>query len=140
MSAESAFKNWFNEARYTAIADAVASHSPRFDRRRFLQLTLDGLKDRELMDRVRQTAIALGATLPGDYHEQLAVLVQVAPTVGHSFVGVALCDFVARFGLDNPDASLDALRTLTRYGSAEFAVRPFIVRDQARTLAVMERW
>lgn len=134
------FKHWFNTARYTAIADAVSALAPRFDRKRFLQLTLDGLNERELMDRVRQTAIALGATLPGDYSKQLAVVLRVAPTVGHGFVGVALCDFVARFGLDDPDRSLKALRELTRHGSAEFAVRPFLVRDQARTLAVMESW
>jgi 3-methyladenine DNA glycosylase AlkC len=134
------FKHWFNTARYTAIADAVAALAPRFDRKRFLQLTLDGLDARELMDRMRQTAIALGTTLPGDYPKQLAVVLQVAPTVGHGFVGVALCDFVARFGLDDPDRSLEALRELTRHGSAEFAVRPFLVRDQARTLAVMESW
>jgi 3-methyladenine DNA glycosylase AlkC len=134
------FKNWFNETRYRAIADTLAPLVPRFERKRFLQLTLEGLEDRELMDRMRQTAIALGATLPGDYRTQLAAILQLAPRVGHSFVGVALCDFVARFGLDDPEASLDALRILTRYGSAEFAVRPFIVRDQTPTLAVMETW
>lgn len=134
------FKHWFNQARYTAIADAVAALASGFDRKRFLQLTLDGLETRELMDRMRQTAIALGATLPGDYTRQLAVVLRVARTVGHGFVGVALCDFVARFGLDDPDRSLAALRELTRHGSAEFAVRPFLVRDQAYTLAVMEAW
>jgi 3-methyladenine DNA glycosylase AlkC len=140
MSADSAFKHWFNEARYTAIADSVASLAPRFDRKRFLQLTLEGLDSRELMDRLRQTAIALGATLPGTYREQLVTVLRLAPTLGHNFVGVSLCDFVARFGLDEPERSLDALRQLTHHGSAEFAVRPFLVRDQARTLATMETW
>ncbi|MEO7413942.1 MAG: DNA alkylation repair protein [Opitutaceae bacterium] len=134
------FKHWFNEARYRSIADAIAPLAPRFDRKRFLQLTIDGLAERELMDRMRQTAIALGATLPGDYRQQLAVVLQFAPTIGHGFVGVALGDFVARFGLDDPDVSLDALRKLTRHGSAEFAVRPFIVRDSDRTLSVMKAW
>lgn len=140
MPALEPFKNWFNAARYTTIADAVALLAPRFDRRRFLQLTLDGLDQRELMDRLRQAALALGAALPGSYRDQLAVVLQLAPKIGHNFVGVSLCDFVARFGLDDPEASLDALRQLTRYGSAEFAVRPFLVRDQARTLAVMQTW
>lgn len=140
MAAPEPFKHWFNEARYTAIADAVAMFAPRFDRNRFLQLTLEGLNGRELMDRLRQTAMALGATLPGSYCEQLAIVLQLAPTMQHNFVGVSLCDFVARFGLEDPETSLNALRQLTRYGSAEFAVRPFIVRDQTRTLALMETW
>src|SRR5436190_15245766 len=136
----SSLKHWFNAARYTAIADTVATLSPRFDRKRFLALALDGLAKRELMDRMRQTAIALGATLPGKYRDQLAVVLQLAPTLQHGFVGVALCDFVARFGLEDPVISLDALRQLTRHGSAEFAVRPFLARDLAGTLAVMETW
>ncbi|HEX2855098.1 MAG TPA: DNA alkylation repair protein [Opitutaceae bacterium] len=140
MAAPEPFKHWFNEARYTLIADAVARLAPRFDRKRFLELTLGGLAERELMDRLRQTAIALGATLPGSYRQQLATVLRLAPEMGHSFVGVSLCDFVARFGLDEPEISLDALRQLTRHGSAEFAVRPFLMRDQARTLAVMETW
>ena len=73
------FKHWFNEARYRAIAEVFAPLARGFDRKRFLQLTLDGLEERELMDRVRQTAIALGATLPGTTGEQLAVIVEAAP-------------------------------------------------------------
>lgn len=134
------FKHWFNAARYTEIADTVARLTKRFDRKHFLELTLEGLHERELMARVRQTAIALGATLEGKYRAQLAVIQQLAPTLQHGFVGVSLCDFVARFGLEDPDVSLAALRQLTRYGSAEFAVRHFLVRDQSRTLAVMEHW
>ena len=35
---------------------------------------------------------------------------------------------------------MSALRDLTGYGSAEFAVRAFLVRDQPGTLAVMREW
>jgi len=133
-------KHWFDAARYRAIARDVAELAPGFDRRKFLALTLDGLDARELMDRLRQTATALDAALPGTFREKVAVVRALAPRINHGFVGVALCDFVARGGLDDFDASLDALRFLTRFGSAEFAVRPFLARDQARTLAVMTAW
>jgi 3-methyladenine DNA glycosylase AlkC len=35
---------------------------------------------------------------------------------------------------------MDALAELTRFGTAEFAIRPFLAQDSARTLAVMARW
>jgi 3-methyladenine DNA glycosylase AlkC len=133
-------KHWFDAARYRQIATLAAESSQGFDRRRFLALTLRGLEQRSLMDRLRQTAIALEASLPGSYRENLDVVRALAPRIGHNFVAIALCDFVARFGLEDFDRSLDALRFLTPFGSAEFAVRPFLVRDQARTLAVMESW
>jgi 3-methyladenine DNA glycosylase AlkC len=35
---------------------------------------------------------------------------------------------------------MDALKHLTRFGSSEFAVRHFLVRDLEKTLAVMRKW
>ncbi|MFO1451198.1 MAG: DNA alkylation repair protein [Opitutaceae bacterium] len=138
--AETAFKHWFDADRYRNLAEHLAAIAPAFDHRRFLEITLTGLPERELMDRLRQTAIGCEAALPGSYRDKVEVLRQLAPLVQHTFVGVALCDFVARYGLDDPDFSLEALRYLTQFGSAEFAVRPFLVRDLERTLATMTAW
>ena len=145
MSAASAavpLKHWFDEARYHHLAGELATLSPRFDRSRFLTLTLGGLEERALMERLHQTARAFAATLPGGYPAQLAVLRELAPRIGHTFVAISLCDFVAREGLRPADfdRSLEALRFFTSFGSAEFAVRPFLVHDLHRTLKVMETW
>lgn len=134
------FKNWFNEELYRRIAKEIAAIEPRIDQKKFLKLTLVGLEDRELMDRLRQTAIAAEAALPGSYREKLAVLCKLAPKINHSFVAVSFCDFIARHGLDDFDHSMEALRFLTSFGSAEFAVRPFIQRDPVRALKTMRRW
>ena len=138
--ASNAFKHWFNEQRYRDLSALLAAEARRFDREHFLQLTLTGLEERELMDRVRQTALACEAALAGTYRDKVNVLRAIAPQVRHTFVGIALCDFVARHGLDDPDFSLAALRDLTPYGSAEFAVRPFLVRDLAGTLQTLTCW
>jgi 3-methyladenine DNA glycosylase AlkC len=132
----------FDEGRYRRVADDLSVIAPRFDRRRFLALTLDGLDQRELLDRLHQTAIAFAATLPGDYPAQLSVLRELAPRIGHNFVAICLSDFVAREGLApvHFERSLDALKFFTPFGSAEFAIRPFLVKDLPRTLSVMEAW
>ncbi|MBK9991149.1 MAG: DNA alkylation repair protein [Verrucomicrobia bacterium] len=134
------FKNWFNEALYRQIAQELAAIEPKLDKKKFLAITLDGLDQRELMDRVRQIAVAVEASLPGTYREKLAVLCQAAPRLKHAFVSVSFCNFVSRHGLEDFDHSMDALRFLTPFGSAEFAVRPFIERDPARALALMQKW
>lgn len=133
-------KNWFNPDRYRAIAADLGRLEPRFDAKRFLKLTLDGLGQRELMDRMRKTAVAAEAALPGSYRAKVAVLRAHAASTEHNFVGIWPCEFIALFGLDDPEFSLNALRDLTRHGSAEFAVRPFLVRDLHGTLTVMRRW
>jgi len=68
------------------------------------------------------------------------VLRELAPKIEHGFVSIFLSDFVAQYGLNDPEFSLKALRGFTRFGSAEFAVRPFLVQDQEGTLAEMTRW
>lgn len=135
-----ALKHMFDAARYRRLADDLAAVAPRFDRRRFLDLTLAGLDDRALMDRLRQTTLACGAALPGTYAEKLATLRLLAPRLGHNFVGIFLSDFVATHGLADFDLSLDALKFFTRFGSAEFAIRAFLERDLDRTLTVMTAW
>lgn len=139
-SAPAAFKEWFNAARYRALADQLRAIEPRFHHARFLQLTLDGLAGRSLMQRMNQAAIAAETALPGSFPDKLAVLRALAPKIEHGFVTIFLPDFVARFGLDHADASLDALRFFTRFGSSEFGIRPFIERDPRHTLAVMLSW
>jgi len=134
------FKNWFNEALYRQIAEELAAIEPKLDKKKFLALTIEGLNQRELMDRVRQIAIAVEASLPGSYREKLAVLCQEVPRLKHAFVSVSFCNFVSCYGLDDFDHSMDALRFLTPFGSAEFAVRPFIQRDPVRALALMQKW
>jgi 3-methyladenine DNA glycosylase AlkC len=133
-------KNLFDAARYRSLAAALSALSPTFDSAVFLDHTLTGLPSRELMDRMRRTSSGVAVALPLPYREQLAVLRALAPLIGHNFVGIFLSDFVAQYGLDDPAASLDALHFFTRYGSAEFAIRPFIQRDPTAILAVLRTW
>ena len=133
-------KNWFNEAFYRRTAAELAALHPRFDGDRFVAHALDGLEQRELMARLHRCAEAFHLALPLPFPDQLAVLRAHAARIGHNFVGIWPCAFVARHGLDRPELSLPALRELTRHGSAEFAIRAFLLRDLAGTLAVMRDW
>jgi 3-methyladenine DNA glycosylase AlkC len=140
MSSAPALKEWFNADRYRWFAGQLGELSPAFDPEKFLALTLPGLEPLALLQRLRRTTEALRATLPADYPAALAVLEKLAPRIGHNFVAIVPCDFVALYGRDDFDASMRALAFFTRHGSAEFAIREFLRNDLARTLTVMERW
>jgi 3-methyladenine DNA glycosylase AlkC len=133
-------KQWFNEAFYRDTAAQISSLHASFDSRRFIAHTLQGLADRELMARMNRTAEAFHLALPVSFAEQLAVLRAYAPLIGHNFAGIWPCAHVAAQGLERADLALAALRDLTRHGSAEFAIRPFLIRDLNGTLAVMKTW
>lgn len=133
-------KEWFDEARHRSIAQELASLAPKFHEDVFLKAALEGLAERSLMQRVHQCAVAVNAALPGSYQQKVGVLRKLAPRLGHAFVTIFLCDFVATFGRADFDFSLEALRFFTVFGSAEFAVRPFIEDDQERALTAMRQW
>ncbi|MEZ0217085.1 MAG: DNA alkylation repair protein [Rariglobus sp.] len=133
-------KDMFNAARYRSLASELSALSPAFNAPAFLDHTLTGLSSRELMDRMRRTSTGVAVALPLPYREQLAVLRALAPRIERGFIGIFLSDFVAQHGLDDVPVSLDALRFFTRFGSAEFAIRPFILRDQPASLDVLLNW
>jgi len=133
-------KEWFNEARYRTIAAELTAIAPKFDEKLFLARTLEGLAERSLMQRLNQCALAVNDALPGSFQHKVRLLQKLAPKIGHEFVAIFLCDFVAVFGRDDFDFSLEALRFFTVFGSAEFAVRPYLVADQERALKTLLQW
>ena len=140
MSEAAQLRHMFDEARYRRIADDMEDLHPGFDRKRFLSHTLDGLDGRSLLQRLRRTSEAMGATLPASFPKALAILRKLAPRFQHGFVALVLPDFVGLYGLEHFDQSMDALKFFTPFGSSEFAIREFLRRELPRTLAVMEAW
>lgn len=133
-------KEIFNRDRLHHIASEGAALSSSFDPALFLEKTQDGLDTLSLMQRLRRVAEALHAALPLDYPDALDVLRALAPRLNSSFVTMILPEFVALYGQDEFDRSMDALAYFTTFGSAEFAVRHFLQRELNRTLQKMERW
>lgn len=135
-----ALKEIFNRERLQHIADQTkAVHAP-FDTAAFMALATSDLDALGIMQRMRQVATSLHATLPGDYARNIDIMTALAPRIGHGFASISLPEYVALYGLDDFDLSMQALRHFTRFGSSEFAIRHFLIKDMPRTLSVMETW
>src|SRR5688572_2209897 len=135
-----ALKEWFDEDRYRAVARELRAVYPRADEKRFLAVALPGLDDLTLLQRLRRMTESLRSVLPDDYLKAIAVLRELIPHIRHNFVSLTLPDYVALFGLEHFNASMEALRFFTSFGSSEFAVRHFLKADLHRALAIMEKW
>lgn len=134
-------KNLFDRTSVGAIGDAVAAAFPAFDRSLFMGRVFDdGWKARELKQRMRHVTTVLHGLIPGDYRQQLEILLAAAASAAEGFPALVYSDFVQTYGTDDWDASVPALATFTKLASAEFAIRPFIAADQGRTLARMLEW
>jgi 3-methyladenine DNA glycosylase AlkC len=131
---------YFTAASLDTLAAAISAVYAPFDRGRFLALVHDAAwEERALLAKMRHVTTCLRATLPASYAAALDVLQAAAPAIA-GFETMALPEFVAMYGQEEWEHSLPALRFFTRFGSSEFAIRPFLVADPARALAYLHAW
>jgi 3-methyladenine DNA glycosylase AlkC len=133
-------KDLINEQSVGALASAVQNTHKPFDREAFMDMVFDAVwTDRALKQRIRHVTTTLHALLEKDYRTTLDIFRQAMPNV-EGIVQWVFTDYVEVYGLGDWEASIPALEVFTERMSAEFAVRPFIVRYPERTMAQMLVW
>jgi 3-methyladenine DNA glycosylase AlkC len=141
-------KNQYSDAVPRKIAWCIHAVHPAFAVQPFLRDALRGYDALSLMQRGQHMADALAKHLPPDYPTAIGILLDTLDTPlsnTHSFGMSAFFYlphtlFVARYGLDHFDVSMHAQYVLTQHFTAEFSIRPFIVRHPQATLAVLHHW
>ncbi len=129
---------------------------PDFDGDAFQRSALNGLKPLSIMQRGHHLARALREHLPVRYEQAVWILLKslTPPQTGTEDLGLAVffylphVSFVATYGLDpthndghDPfEISMVAQYELTKRFSAEFSIRPFLIRWPDRTLAQLMQW
>lgn len=140
-------KNIFSRPLLEPFAAEAQATWPAFDTTRFLRLVFDAdWEGRELKQRVRHISHSLRAVLPLHYPDAVRIVEKIAERyiARHgeklTFEYTFLPDFVEAYGTDWPDESIAALETITQWSSAEFAVRPLLLRWPERMCAQMLAW
>lgn len=140
-------KNIFSRPLLASFASDIQNNWSAFPSQSFLDHLFSGdWEALELKQRIRQISIVLRQHLPAEYPDALEIMTQT--TLGYireqgenlSFTHTFIPDFVETHGVEYPDQSIPALETLTRWSSAEFAVRPFLIRYPERMYAQMLAW
>lgn len=140
-------KNHYGPQIPERIGAMIAAVHPGFDRRAFRRDALDGYEALELMPRGRHLARVLRRHLPAAYPDALAILLASIEPPGAergaelgTFIYLPHTFFVAEFGLDHLEISLQAQYELTQRFTAEFSIRPFLERHRQATLARLRQW
>lgn len=146
------FKNAISPEVVRLTGHLLAPHLDGFDEQAFTDKLVPLLDTLALKERVGLIAEELHAVLPKAYSERYRILramlhpeVQgiVSESSEHGLSGWAiwpLTQVVGIYGLDDFDASLSVLRDMTNRFTAEFDVRPFIVRNQEKALEIITAW
>ncbi|MFK5957162.1 MAG: DNA alkylation repair protein [Planctomycetota bacterium] len=134
-------KNQYDSPYLEELASVVAACTPKgFDRLAFTQAVFaDGWEKLELKGRMRRITECLHGALPDDYLEALPILRDAAEKFD-GYLSMFFPDFVEMYGMAHWEESVAALWWMTRFGSSEFAVRPFLKLDASRMLKTMLTW
>lgn len=139
-TAAPALKEIFNAERLQHIAREMSAVYPAFKAKAFLKHANEGLAELSVMQRMARVSESLHAVLPLGYEDSLDVLRELAPRLNSGFVSMCLPHYVASYGGDAFDTSMDALKYFTTFGSSEFAIRHFLRSDLERSLELMHDW
>lgn len=148
MSDTQPYKNYFGITLAEKLAASLVAVQPAFPAGPFIAQVAAQVEALELKGRVALIAAALRAHLPPDYPEALKILLAILGpanpseqgmfTLGYHLMPVAY--FVEAYGTDYFDESLAALYEITQRHTAEYAIRPFLMRYPQQTLALLQQW
>jgi 3-methyladenine DNA glycosylase AlkC len=138
----------FNENAVNQLAANLARVWEGFDANGFRQSVNAKLKSLTFSERAALIRDSLWEYLPKDYPRALEIILKALPPeitdddlMGYDgFIVMPQNDFVAKYGLDHYDLSMQALYEMTKRFSAEGAIRSFILHDPERTLAILAEW
>jgi len=152
----STLKDLLDREAIDCLAANLSLAHPDFPAADFRRAAGQGLDPLGIIERGQHLARALRAHLPPRYEEAVRVLVRslTPPLTATDDLGLGVffylphvC-FIANYGLDASDnggrdpfeTSMMAQHELTRRFSAEFSLRPFLIRWPERTLARLLEW
>lgn len=122
------------------FASVLKDVYPVFESEKFVSAVCDAeWPDRELKEKMRHTTLCLHRFLPSDFKTAVDLLVAIVPKVT-GFEAIVLPDYIEVYGQNHWDISLPALGELTKCGSSEFGIRPFLNTDLESAMKYMNRW
>jgi len=149
-------KNVLGADAVKCLAHNIAHVYPDFKINEFQKCAQDALDTLEFMDRGLHIARTLRRFLPDNYEKAIEILLASLTPANNATEGLGLAVlfylphscFVAEYGLDwtgnggkDPfEISMRAQYELTKRNTSEFSLRPFLIKEQKRTLSVLKDW
>ncbi|MFK7851879.1 MAG: DNA alkylation repair protein [Akkermansiaceae bacterium] len=136
------FKNELSFANVAQLARVIEEASDEFSREIFFEGLERELEALELKGRVRCVAERIESAISVQPPRLFEILREalVRDTTLQGFVLWPFTEVVARRGLDHFEESMNALRAMTPRYTAEFAVRPFLLKHESRTFRRLHEW
>jgi len=141
-------KYYFDTKLAKLLAEKIVAVDPNFQSKAFVKKVASSVDDLELKGRVDVIATALREFLPQKYSEAVNILMQILGPENTGETGMfkkgywlmPVAFFVEKYGTDDFDTSIAAIREITKRNTGEYAVRPFLEKYPKKMLGVMLKW
>jgi len=142
-----AFKDLYNEKFYLTLAIHLNKCLVNFDEASFMQSMLsDNFEQLALKERMTHTKEVLHQFMPDNFSEATSVLVSLITSLSDAGIKedsveyMFLPEYIETYGIDDYQTSIQAFEKITQFTSAEFAVRPFLIKYGQKMLSQMYLW
>jgi 3-methyladenine DNA glycosylase AlkC len=140
MDNPAALKHLINASVIKKIARAISRLDSSFDSKAFLRLITE-LEALELKQRVLLVTKQLQIYLKHPYPQALELLMSAMEEEDlKGFELWPFSEFISQGGIDHFDLSMKAMYRLTQRFTAEFAVRPFLLKNHTKVLKYFSKW
>jgi len=136
-------KDLYDSNYIDLLSKTIIDIYPDFDNEHFVASIFDReWQERALKQRMRHISTTLHAFLPKGYEDAITILKSTFQKIerGYALENMIFQDFVALYGLEDFEVSMDALECFTIDSSSEFAIREFILRYPDETMRQMRLW
>ncbi len=140
-------KNIYSKAFIDELTTTLKKVYPSLDANKFTKLIFNkGWAEKELKQRMRHIAEVLQQVLPEKFSSASDVIVKCIEELKKKRKGemyfefMFFPDFIEVFGIEEYDTSILAFEKITQFTSAEFAVRPFLIKYPEQMQKQMHKW
>lgn len=140
-------KDIYHLSFYERLANSLAKVLPNFDSKKFIKAVMPShFVEMEWKQRMQHTTDVLRLFMPADFAESSLFLKPIinqlkADGFGeHKLEFMFLPAYISSYGLNHLQESIQALELVTQFISAEFAVRPFLIKYHDEMMVQMLKW
>ncbi len=139
-------KNIYSKAFIDEFTGLLKKVYPALDTNRFTKLIFSkDWPEKELKQRMRHIAEVLRQVLPPAFTDASEIIIRCVEKLQTgeeemNFTFMFLPDFIELYGIEDPENAILAMERITQFTSAEFAIRPFLIRYPERMQAQMYKW
>jgi 3-methyladenine DNA glycosylase AlkC len=139
-------KDIYNKSFYEGLSKSLEKVVPKFNAQKFMKAILsEAFYHMEWKERVQHTTKVLHDFMPNNFAESAKLMQSIVTQLRadgfgeQGLVFMFLPDYIATYGLDDYENSIEALEFLTQFISAEFAIRPFLLKYGDKLMGDMLR-